>query len=60
MCGCFSERSDDRVVYGLADPRCGGCDGDLHIHNHDGLLHKYPVKVDVYEECQFIIQSFFK
>ncbi len=62
MCaGALVNARIDRVVYGLADPRCGGCDGDLNIHQHEGLLHKYPVEGGCLEnECQFIIQSFFK
>lgn len=62
MCaGALVNSRIQRVVFGLADAKGGGCGGAFNIHDHDGLLHKLETQGNFMEEpCKHIIQSFFK
>lgn len=62
MCaGALVNSRIDRVVFGLADEKGGGCGGSFHIHDHEGLLHKVKSEGHCCEDdCRLLIQSFFK
>ncbi len=50
-----------RVVYGLADPRCGACGSALDVTGFRGMLHNVEVKGGVLEpECRTLMQEFFR
>ena len=62
MCsGALVNSRIKKVVFGLPDPKGGGCGGAFSINDHDGLLHKVEVVSGVRaDDCQAMIQSFFK
>jgi tRNA(adenine34) deaminase len=50
-----------RVIYGMPDPRSGGCGSALDVTGFKGMLWNVEVKPGVLElECRDIIQRFFK
>ena len=61
MCaGALVNSRIKRVVYGIHDQRCGGF-SSFKIHEHDGLLHSFPVEGGVMEfDCLGILQEFFQ
>lgn len=62
MCsGAIINSRIDKVVFGLRDPKGGGCGGAFNINSHDGLLHKTEVVSSCMEEQSlFLIQDFFR
>jgi tRNA(adenine34) deaminase len=50
-----------RLVYGCPDPRMGAAGSALSITDFPGMLHRVDVTGGVLgDECQFIIQDFFR
>ncbi|MCK5801474.1 MAG: tRNA adenosine(34) deaminase TadA [Lentisphaeria bacterium] len=50
-----------KLVFGLPDPRMGAAGGALNITDFEGMLHRVEVVGGVLlEECQFLIQDFFR
>ncbi len=50
-----------RVVFGMADPRCGACGSALDVTGFKGMLHNVEVKGGVLElECKELMRDFFK
>ncbi|RMD79753.1 MAG: nucleoside deaminase [Lentisphaerae bacterium] len=62
MCaGAMVNARVGRVVFGLPDPRSGGCGGALNIIGHPGMLHRLPATKGVLEDaCREILQQFFR
>lgn len=61
MCaGALVNARIKRVVYGIHDQRCGGF-SSFNIHQHDGLLHSFPIEGGLMEfDCLGILQDFFQ
>jgi tRNA(adenine34) deaminase len=50
-----------RLIFGMADPRCGGAGSALNITGFPGMLHQVQVTSGVLEdECKELMQEFFK
>jgi tRNA(adenine34) deaminase len=50
-----------RIVYGIADPKSGGCGSVFDIADHEGLNHRCQVTGGVLEqECLELLQGFFR
>lgn len=50
-----------RVVFGMADPRCGCAGSALNVVGFPGMLHRVEVKGGVMEEeCRIMFQEFFR
>ena len=62
MCaGALVNARAGRIVFGLADPRMGGCGSALDITRHPGVLWHPEVEGGVLaEEAQRIIREFFR
>ena len=62
MCaGAMVNARVERVVYGLADPRCGACGSALDVTGFKGMLHNVAVRGGVLEpECKALMQEFFR
>lgn len=62
MCaGAMVNARVGRLVFGVADPRCGGAGGAFAITHTPGMLHQVEVISGVLqEECLQILQQFFR
>ncbi|MDD3887016.1 MAG: nucleoside deaminase [Victivallaceae bacterium] len=62
MCaGALVNARVGRIVFGLADPRCGGCGSSLDITGHPGMLWHPAVEGGLRsDEAGRIIREFFK
>lgn len=50
-----------RVVFGMADPRCGAAGSALDVTGFSGMLHRVEVRGGVMEaECRDLMQTFFR
>ncbi len=50
-----------RVVFGMADPRCGCAGSALNVTSFPGMLHRVDAKGGVLEEeCRTMFQEFFR
>ena len=62
MCaGAMVNARVKRVVFGLPDPRSGGCGSALDVTGFKGMLHNVEVRGGVLEqECKELMQEFFR
>ena len=62
MCaGALVNARVKRVVFGMADPRSGGCGSALDITGFPGMLWRVPVTGGVRaEECAEVMRDFFR
>lgn len=62
MCaGALVNARVKRVVYGMADPRGGGCGSALDITGFPGMLWRVEAVGNVRaEECALLVKDFFR